>query len=163
MLIERPTRSRVRRLVQSIARKVWSSSMPMTTTPVETDRILKGKSVAVTRMYAGGCPHQIGQPVKLFFETESGHQEYATIKVMGITELTMKDRVDSPGLSDHLAAGEGFSNAMGWKVHFLEMYGKVADDRKVHRIQFSIQDVVGRKNKQDDIKAKRRAAIAQMQ
>lgn len=112
--------------------------MPLTTTTVETRKIIGGAQ-CLSRHYPNGCPHEVGTNLLLAFEKpDKTMQPYAHARVMAIAVLPMGTRsVD--GLGGKLAEGEGYEDVDSWAHHFRGMYGKITEDTEVTRLQLTIR------------------------
>jgi hypothetical protein len=119
----------------AIARAIEGRRKMLTTTPIETRKIMQGSAIALSRIYGGMCPHKPGSELTLAYEPPGGARAipYARAVVLSVYEDDYKERSKSSPVQDHLAQMEGFSSASGWAEHLKITYGK-SPSGKVARI-----------------------------
>ena len=110
----------------ALARAIEGRRKMLTTTPIETRKIMQGQCVALSRIYGGTCPHRVGTELTLAYEPPGGARSipYARATVISIYEEDYGVRSSTSPVQDHLAQMEGFSNTSGWAEHLKLTYGK---------------------------------------
>ncbi len=147
------TLMRVWLVVQLIARRLLLKvgvTMPLMTTPHETSCLLglKRKSgsiraTAISRLYPGKCPFEIGAQVSLATDVAGKGKIYAGCIMRGIVDMSFARRSEDSELSNRLAGAEGFQNARSWGIHFRSMFPHVKATSLVTRIQLDQMRVLG--------------------
>ncbi len=131
---------------QLIARRLLLKvgvTMPLITSAHETSCLLGLKrksgsirSHAVSRLYPGRCPFDIGQKISIATEVRGKLSAFAGCVLRGIAEMSFSFRSDKTEAADSLAKGEGFSSAQAWAIAFRTAFPHVQPSSTVTRLQF---------------------------
>lgn len=119
--------------------------MPITTTEVESRRILAKKADAITRVVRGGnTPYSPGQRETLWLTNpKSGDLvKYANVTIKTVRPCTLDERIDGPQ-AEALAEGEGFGHPTSWEKNLNELYGgAISGDSELVRVRFDVDSLV---------------------
>lgn len=122
--------------------------MPITTTSIEAQRIVKNRADSITRFYSNGkCPVEAGQKETLYVVPPGADKPvaYAYITVKNVRMCSMKERTSGP-LAEKLALGEGFGAPESWASNIRSLYGAAPfsdeDKDSLARIRFDVDKLV---------------------
>ena len=131
----------IMKLAHTVARRL-GVMMPVNTTTIEARRIINRKADAITRLYPGGCPFQVGDKTALYTEVDGAQKEYAFVTVKSLRPCSLAERRKDEGMAE----AEGFSHPTSWETNLRSLYGGALDanpsKRKLMRVRFQVDKMM---------------------